>query len=131
MQSATGFAFHPGLLDRTAQERLLAALQAALVEAPFFVPVMPRTGKPFSVRMSNLGPLGWVSDRAGYRYQSTHPETGRAWSAIPDIALDVWRRVAGYAAPKKPPARPPPKPRARPLKPPPAGPPRPPRRRPP
>lgn len=99
MQSATGFAFHPGLLDRTAQERLLAALQAALVEAPFFVPVMPRTGKPFSVRMSNLGPLGWVSDRAGYRYQSTHPETGRAWPAIPDIALDVWRRVAVYAAP--------------------------------
>lgn len=100
MQSATGFAFHPGLLDRTAQERLLAALQAALVEAPFFVPVMPRTGKPFSVRMSNLGPLGWVSDRAGgYRYQSTHPETGRAWPAIPDIALDVWRRLAGYAAP--------------------------------
>ena len=41
MQSATGFAFHPGLLDRSAQERLLAALQAALVEAPFFVPVLP------------------------------------------------------------------------------------------
>ena len=40
---------------------------------------MPRTGKPFSVRMTNCGPLGWVSDKAGgYRYQATHPVTGPA-----------------------------------------------------
>jgi alkylated DNA repair protein (DNA oxidative demethylase) len=31
--------------------------------------------------MSNCGPLGWVSDRGGYRYQPTHPETGRPWPA--------------------------------------------------
>jgi len=99
MQSASGFAFHPGLLDRPAQMHLLAELRAALGEAPLFVPVMPRTGKPFSVRMSNLGPLGWVSDRAGYRYQPLHPVTGRPWPAIPAMALDVWRRVAGHAPP--------------------------------
>lgn len=100
MQSATGFAFHPGLLNRTAQERLLGLLLAALQEAPLFVPVMPRTGKPFSVRMTNLGPLGWVSDRErGYRYQAEHPETGRLWPAIPDMVLDVWRKVAGYPHP--------------------------------
>ena len=44
-----------------------------------FSRVMPRTGKPFSVRMTNCGPLGWVSDVDGYRYQPTHPETGRPW----------------------------------------------------
>ena len=61
---------------------------------------MPRTGKPFSVGMTNLGPLGWVSDQAGgYRYQPIHPVTGRAWPAIPDMVEDVWRRVAGYPHP--------------------------------
>ena len=37
---------------------------AILAEAPPFRPRMPRTGKPFSVQMSNCGPLGWVSDEA-------------------------------------------------------------------
>ena len=70
---------------------------AAAREAPFFVPRMPRTGKPFSVKMTNLGSLGWVSDKdGGYRYQPTHPETGRPWPPIPQMVLDVWREVAGY-----------------------------------
>jgi alkylated DNA repair protein (DNA oxidative demethylase) len=61
---------------------------------------MPRTGKPFSVRMTNLGPLGWVSDReGGYRYQATHPETGRPWPPIPGLILDVWRKVSAYPHP--------------------------------
>ena len=46
--------------------------------------------------MTNLGSLGWVSDRAGYRYQMTHPDTGRPWPAIPDTGLDIWRKVSGY-----------------------------------
>jgi alkylated DNA repair protein (DNA oxidative demethylase) len=46
--------------------------------------------------MTNLGSLGWVSDRAGYRYQATHPETGQPWPAIPEMVLDAWRKVAGY-----------------------------------
>jgi alkylated DNA repair protein (DNA oxidative demethylase) len=57
---------------------------------------MPRTGRPFTVRMTNLGSLGWVSDRAGYRYQPTHPETGKPWPPIPEMVLDVWRRVSAY-----------------------------------
>jgi DNA oxidative demethylase len=92
-----GFRILPGYLDRTAQMRLADALRAAENAAPFFVPVMPRTGKPFSVRMTNLGPLGWVSDKdGGYRYQATHPETGKPWPPIPEMVLDVWRAVAGY-----------------------------------
>jgi alkylated DNA repair protein (DNA oxidative demethylase) len=46
--------------------------------------------------MTNLGPLGWVSDRAGYRYQPAHPETGKPWPPIPEMVLDVWRQVSGY-----------------------------------
>jgi alkylated DNA repair protein (DNA oxidative demethylase) len=46
--------------------------------------------------MTNLGALGWVSDRAGYRYQAHHPETGKPWPPIPEMVLDVWRQVSGY-----------------------------------
>lgn len=61
---------------------------------------MPRTGKPFSVRMSNLGPLGWVSDAAGgYRYQPTHPVTGRPWPPIPATLLEAWDDLGSCAAP--------------------------------
>jgi DNA oxidative demethylase len=85
----------PGRLDRDAQERLVAKIRAAVEAAPLFTPRMPRTGKPFSVRMTNCGPLGWVSDETGYRYQPTHPETGKRWPAIPSLLLDLWREFAG------------------------------------
>ena len=55
---------------------------------------MPRSGKPFSVRISNFGPLGWVSDISGYRYQADHPETGRPWPPIPESLLRLWRAFA-------------------------------------
>jgi alkylated DNA repair protein (DNA oxidative demethylase) len=70
-----------------------------VTEAPLFTPVMPKTGKPFSVRMTNLGPLGWVSDRAGYRYQPLHPETGKPWPPMPDMLLELWQQVSGYPHP--------------------------------
>lgn len=96
--SAKGFRFLPGMLDRRAQAALVAELKAAVADAPFFRPTMPKTGKPFSVGMTNLGPLGWVSDKVGgYRYQATHPETGRPWPAMPAAILDLWREVSGYA----------------------------------
>ena len=92
-----GLRYLPGRLEADAQRELVEALRAAVAEAPLFTPVMPRTGRPFTVRMTNLGPLGWVSDRAGYRYQPTHPETGRPWPAIPGSLLTLWRTVSGYA----------------------------------
>jgi alkylated DNA repair protein (DNA oxidative demethylase) len=85
-----------GWIARNEQERLVELLRAAVHEAPFFQPIMPRTGKPFSVKMTNLGTLGWVSDRAGYRYETTHPETGASWPAIPEMVLDIWHKVANY-----------------------------------
>ncbi len=92
-----GFRFLPGYFDRPVQIGLIAELREAIAASPFFTPTMPRTGKPFSVRMTNLGPLGWVSDREqGYRYQAAHPITGRPWPPIPSIVLDLWRQVADY-----------------------------------
>lgn len=89
-----GFLLRPGALDPAAQRDLLNAVLAALEVAPLVAPITPG-GKPFSVRMSNMGPLGWVSDRAGYRYQPTHPVTGRPWPPIPPAALAIWRDIAG------------------------------------
>jgi alkylated DNA repair protein (DNA oxidative demethylase) len=86
----------PGYFSRPAQEDLVAALREALAKAPFYTPVMPRSGRPFTVRMSNLGQLGWVSNREGYRYQPTHPETGEPWPAIPPVVMDAWREVSDY-----------------------------------
>jgi alkylated DNA repair protein (DNA oxidative demethylase) len=91
-----GLVHVPGYLDRAAQQALVEALRAVVQAAPLFTPVMPRTAKPFTVRMTNCGALGWVSDVAGYRYQPTHPETGAAWPPIPDLLLDAWRDLADY-----------------------------------
>jgi len=88
-----------GKLTLDTQQALLRDLVQIIEVAPFFSPTMPRTGKPFSVRMTNCGPLGWVSDRGGYRYQPHHPVTGRPWPAIPSILLDLWHRLSGYPAP--------------------------------
>jgi DNA oxidative demethylase len=89
----------PNALDGVAQASLASAIAQILFEAPPFQPTMPRTGKPFSVRMSNCGQLGWVSDKAGgYRYQPTHPETGNPWPAMPPALLTLWRDHAHCSA---------------------------------
>lgn len=93
---AAGLRLWPGLLSLSAQLELVGIVRKLTEEAPFFRPVMPRTGTPFSVRMTNFGSLGWVSDRAGYRYEAHHPETGRPWPAIPEAILAIWRSASGY-----------------------------------
>jgi alkylated DNA repair protein (DNA oxidative demethylase) len=75
------------------QKKLCDEVMARLEQAPLYRPVMPNTGKPFSVEESNFGKLGWVSDKSGYRYQSTHPVTGVPWPAIPQPLLDVWAQI--------------------------------------
>ncbi|WP_421884198.1 alpha-ketoglutarate-dependent dioxygenase AlkB family protein [Pacificispira sp.] len=95
-----GFKLHAGFFDRAAQETLVGAVRLCLRDAPLYTPAMPRSGKEFSVRMSNAGPLGWVSDReGGYRYQPHHPATGRPWPPIPDLLLQAWEALSGYRAP--------------------------------
>jgi DNA oxidative demethylase len=94
-----GLRIYPGYFDRDAQSELLAAIRAVLAAAPLCTPRMPKSGRPFSVRMSNCGPLGWISDERGYRYQPMHPTTGRLWPPIPERLVVLWREVARYAKP--------------------------------
>jgi alkylated DNA repair protein (DNA oxidative demethylase) len=92
--------FFPQALAREGQIALLAAIGEVIAEAPLFTPTMPRSGKPMSVRMTNCGPLGWVTDKErGYRYQAAHPKTGKAWPLIPAALLELWRELARYPAP--------------------------------
>lgn len=95
-QQIRGADFWPGLLDPGAQVALVATLRDLLVEAPLYHPVTPG-GRQMSVRMTCAGRLGWVTDRKGYRYQPTHPVTGRPWPAIPEAVLAIWHQVAGDA----------------------------------
>ena len=61
-----GFRFLPEYFSPAAQKALVGEVLALLEENPLYRPTMPRSGKPLSVRMTNLGPLGWISDISGY-----------------------------------------------------------------
>jgi alkylated DNA repair protein (DNA oxidative demethylase) len=54
-------------------------------------------GKTMSVAMTNCGTLGWFSDRRGYRYTATDPETGAAWPAMPAPFATLAREAAREA----------------------------------
>lgn len=90
----------PGYLPPPAQEALVEEIREIVRAAPLYVPAMPRTGKEMSVRMTNCGALGWVTDKErGYRYQPAHPATGEPWPPIPAALLRLWREVSGYPHP--------------------------------
>jgi DNA oxidative demethylase len=90
----------PGYLDVEAQRALVEEIRAVVAAAPLYTPEMPRTGKPMSVRMTNCGSLGWVTDRQrGYRYQPTHPVTGAPWPPIPTSLIEIWNAVSNHPVP--------------------------------
>ena len=93
-----GFRFWPGALSASGQADLLAEVLAAVEQAPFYRPVTPG-GRPFSVEMTGMGPLAWVSDHAGYRYQPTHPVTGAPWPPMPEALPVLWSDLTGWPEP--------------------------------
>ncbi|MFM9938237.1 MAG: alpha-ketoglutarate-dependent dioxygenase AlkB family protein [Hyphomicrobiaceae bacterium] len=100
MADDQGFQHFPGALDRSAQLALVQDVHHVLAEAPLYFPAMPRTGKLLSVRMTNCGALGWLTDKAGgYRYEPHHPATGRPWPPIPERLLAIWSQYGHYPAP--------------------------------
>src|SRR5262249_21869948 len=94
-----GFHFFRQLLEPDRQRRILDKVLLAVERAGWVDPAMPRSGRPFSVRMCNLGSLGWVSDRVGYRYQPAHPVTGYPWPVIPIEVLQLWSEIGDYPHP--------------------------------
>jgi alkylated DNA repair protein (DNA oxidative demethylase) len=74
---------------------LMPLIEKVAAAAPFRHLVTPG-GKSMSVAMTNCGPVGWVSDRSGYRYSPRDPMSGRDWPAMPaaflDLALEAAKR---------------------------------------
>lgn len=92
--------YFPKELTVAEQIALLGDIREIVRHAPLYIPTMPRSGRPMSVRMTNAGALGWVTDKArGYRYQATHPATGAPWPAIPQGLLALWEKLSGYPHP--------------------------------
>lgn len=100
IEAAPGVWRAPGYFDAVGQAALAADIAAVIGAAPLFVSRMPRTGVPMSVRMTNCGVLGWMSDRErGYRYEPRHPVTGEPWPPIPAVLRETWDRLTGYPKP--------------------------------
>jgi alkylated DNA repair protein (DNA oxidative demethylase) len=72
---------------------LFRAMQEVAGRSPFRHMTTPG-GYRMSVAMTNCGPLGWVSDRSGYRYDPVDPDSGAPWPSLPE----VFRRLAAAAA---------------------------------
>ena len=85
--------------DRVAQQALLDEVFTCVKKAPFYRPQMPGSGADFSVEETNFGPLGWVSDRNGYRYNAEHPVTRKVWPPIPAKLVEFWNETTNYPAP--------------------------------
>ena len=97
---APGVTYWPERMNGSQQRALLSEVFARVEQAPFFKPTMPGSGKPFSVEMTNFGPLGWVSDQVkGYRYERCHPIAGEPWPDIPSLLVELWREATQYRAP--------------------------------
>ena len=82
--------------DAAAEAALLEALEGVVAAAPLRHMTTPN-GQRMSVAMSNCGPLGWVSDRSGYRYSALDPESGRPWPPLPEAFAGLARRAAAAA----------------------------------
>ena len=94
-----GLALYPRLLDEAAQAALVVLLTRAFEHNPPYRPRMPRTGKPWSIRQTNFGPLGWVSRPDGYGYAAKNEVNDASWPAIPAALLALWDDLAAYPAP--------------------------------
>lgn len=87
----------PGYLSPEQQAALVEDIRQVVSAAPLFIPRMPKTGKEMSVRMTNCGALGWVTDKErGYRYQATHPVTGEPWPDMPELLVRLWNDLSNY-----------------------------------
>ncbi|MBF5043918.1 DNA oxidative demethylase AlkB [Aggregicoccus sp. 17bor-14] len=77
-------------------DALLADVESVLAQSPPRHLTTPG-GLRMSVAMTSCGPLGWVSDRQGYRYAALDPERGVPWPAMPASFQQLATRAAARA----------------------------------
>jgi DNA oxidative demethylase len=78
------------------ESELIVAVNDTVAQAPFRRMFTPG-GHQMSVAMTNCGPLGWITDRGGYRYVENDPETGRPWPTMPLVFAQLAERAAAAA----------------------------------
>lgn len=78
------------------QAELVTAIEAVTSAAPFRHMDTPG-GQTMSVALTNCGPLGWITDRRGYRYSPVDPLTGQHWPPMPGCFL-MLAQSAAHAA---------------------------------
>jgi DNA oxidative demethylase len=77
-----------GAFAKSCDAALVDAVREVTARVPFRHMLTPG-GRHMSAAMSNCGALGWISDRAGYRYSSEDPQTGHAWPAMPEAIFSL------------------------------------------
>lgn len=98
MKDLSGFTLFPGRLDATTQAALVDEVLTAARAAPFQRMATPG-GRTMSVATTGLGPLSWVSDVRGYRYEALNPRTGEPWPPLPPLLRDLWAELADPVVP--------------------------------
>ncbi|KZC37284.1 MULTISPECIES: DNA oxidative demethylase AlkB [Rhodanobacter] len=78
------------------ESALLQAVTAIAAQAPFRHQLTPG-GLRMSVAMTNAGPLGWTSDRRGYRYAPRDPDSGEPWPPLPPAFMRLAVAAAARA----------------------------------
>ncbi len=81
---------------RAMDGRLLAAIAEVAATAPFRHMQTPG-GHTMSAALTCCGALGWVTDRAGYRYQPDDPQTGAPWPDMPPVFRSLAQSAAAEA----------------------------------
>jgi alkylated DNA repair protein (DNA oxidative demethylase) len=81
---------------RAGDAALWQAIESVIAQAPLRHMETPG-GYAMSVGTTCCGPLGWVSDRSGYRYSAHDPQTGQPWPAMPGCLLDLAQGAAAQA----------------------------------
>ncbi len=90
----SGLLYLPNYLTIADQKDLLNDLRTVVRQSPLFTPTMS-SGAPFRYKMTNIGDLGWNSDRKGYRYESRHPVTGQPYPEIPSSLRSMIDDLSG------------------------------------
>jgi len=94
MKIIPGLYYFPSYLSEEQIDILRQDINFSLINSTLFKPTMPKNGKELSVKMNNMGNVGWVSDKiGGYRYQIYHPDTKQKWPKISNNILDIWHKV--------------------------------------